>query len=294
MTCLVPTASSPPTSNSSFGNSDDVDAYATLDSTSIITNLTTVAGAGVNGSDRVLIEFADGAITNGWLQVTVLANASTGLTVDDVFYFGNVVGESGNDPTNTLVNLSDISSARTNQTGFGSTDVLNVLDFNRDAVVNLADISIARTNQSGFTPINLITPTSSSGGTSSKAGPASRSSADDSALAAPVSLAAANEVPIAIKQSVQPESSIRPETAATVALPFYVAETIGNAVEAESDELNQSNNILGTASLELADSVAAQLTDNSILDFEFSTTTSISPDDAQVLDDVFANVFDAG
>ena len=58
----------------SFGNDDDVDAYATLDSTSIITNLTTVAGAGVNGSDRVLIEFADGAITNGWLQVTVLAN----------------------------------------------------------------------------------------------------------------------------------------------------------------------------------------------------------------------------
>ena len=152
----------------SFGNDDDVDAYATLDSPSIITNLTTVAGAGVNGSDRVLIEFADGAITNGWLQVTVLANASTGLTDDDVFYFGNVIGESGNDPNNTLVNLSDISSARTNQTGFGATDVLNIFDFNRDAVVNLADISIARTNQSGFTPVNLITPTSSSGESSSK------------------------------------------------------------------------------------------------------------------------------
>ena len=151
-----------------FGNGDDVDAYATLDSASIITNLNTVAGAGVNGSDRVLIEFADGAITNGWLQVTVLANASTGLTDDDVFYFGNVVGESGNDPTNAIVNLSDISNARTNQTGFGSTDVLNVLDFNRDAVVNLADISIARTNQSGFTQINLITPTSSSASPSNK------------------------------------------------------------------------------------------------------------------------------
>ena len=55
-----------------FGNGDDVDTFVILDSNTTITNLTTVAGAGVNGSDRVFIEFADGAITNGWLQVTVL------------------------------------------------------------------------------------------------------------------------------------------------------------------------------------------------------------------------------
>ena len=89
-----------------FGNSDDVATYATLDASSTITNLSTNAGAGVNGTDRVFIEFADGAITNGWLQVTVLANSNTGLTDDDVFYFGNAIGESGNDPTNAIVNIA--------------------------------------------------------------------------------------------------------------------------------------------------------------------------------------------
>ena len=173
----------------SFGNSDDVDTFVPLAS-STVTNLTTAAGAGVNGSDRVFIEFADGAITNGWLQVTVLANASTGLTNDEVFYFGNVIGESGNDPTNAIVNLSDISNARTNQTGFEATDVLNALDFNRDAVVNLADISIARTNQSGFTSISLITPTSSSETPSSKL-PTAAASIGNTSVSLPISLATA-------------------------------------------------------------------------------------------------------
>ena len=170
-----------------FGNADDVATFATLDSASTITNLTTVAGAGVNGSDRVFIEFADGAITNGWLQVTVLANNNTGLTVDDVFYFGNAIGESGNSIGNATVNISDISGARTNQTGFRLTDLLNVFDFNRDARVNVADVAIARTNQSGFTPIRLITPTDSSVGPSNKQPPMAASAATAS-VALPVSI----------------------------------------------------------------------------------------------------------
>ena len=158
-----------------FGNVDDVSTWRTLDSSSTIINLTTELGAGVNGSDRVFIEFADGAITNGWLQVTVFASNNTGLTADDVFYFGNAIGESGNDPINAVVNLADVGGVRTNQTGFGSTDVLNVFDFNRDAVVNLADLAIARTNQSGFSPIRLITPTDSGGVAGGKLPPAAPS-----------------------------------------------------------------------------------------------------------------------
>ena len=52
---------------------------------------------------------------------------------------------------------------RQNQTGFGSTDINNQFDFNRDSKVNLIDIAIARQNQSGFNPVKLITPSSSSG-----------------------------------------------------------------------------------------------------------------------------------
>ena len=263
--------------------------------------MTTVVGAGVDGSDRVFIEFADGAITNGWLQVTVLANASTGLTNDEVFYFGNVIGESGNDPTSAIVNLSDISSARTNQTGFGATDVLNAFDFNRDAVVNLADISIARTNQSGFTPVNLITPTNSNEAAGSKLPSSAESTADASVFAAPVSIAAVNEVrtvdevPIAIKQFVESVLPNRTDSAASLPSQIYVTETIYDAGEADLDELEQGNDIARSVSLELADSVAARLADHPIVDFEFAaaTATPISSKDAQLLDDVFAGVFDA-
>jgi hypothetical protein len=35
------------------------------------------AGAGVHGSDRIELIWADGAIVNQWLRVTVLATANT-------------------------------------------------------------------------------------------------------------------------------------------------------------------------------------------------------------------------
>ena len=43
-------------------------------------SVTVRSGAGTNGSDRVTIIWADNAIENQWLQVTVLANANTGLS----------------------------------------------------------------------------------------------------------------------------------------------------------------------------------------------------------------------
>ena len=61
-------------------------------------------GAGVDGSDRVVVIWSDYnplpgvvgvAVANAWLEVTVNANARTGLSASDVFYFGNLVGETG-------------------------------------------------------------------------------------------------------------------------------------------------------------------------------------------------------
>jgi len=84
-------------------------------------------GAGVGGSDRTTLIWADNAIPNGnWLQVTVKANANTGMVADDVFYFGCAIGETGN------------STA--------------------DAKVNSSDVTICRNDYSGFTPLKLITP----------------------------------------------------------------------------------------------------------------------------------------
>ena len=50
---------------------------------------------GTGGSDRVTIIWDDNAIEKQWLQVTVKATDNTGLVADDVFYFGNAVGEAG-------------------------------------------------------------------------------------------------------------------------------------------------------------------------------------------------------
>ena len=41
-------------------------------------------------------------------QVTVLANDHTGLAADDVFYFGNMIGDTGNSAADTNVNSSDL------------------------------------------------------------------------------------------------------------------------------------------------------------------------------------------
>ena len=119
--------------------------------------ITVRAGAGVNGSDRVSVIFPDGSVAKTWLQVTVKANAATGLLSDDVFYFGNVVGETGSSSGNALVNLSDVSLTRRSQSGFGSVGIDSRYDFDRNGRVNLADLSIARTNQSGFSAVQLIT-----------------------------------------------------------------------------------------------------------------------------------------
>src|SRR5205807_2441255 len=77
-------------------------------------------GAGVNGTDRVEVVWPDGAIRNEWLQVTVKADAATGLTAPDVFYFGNAIGETGNSPANAIVNATDELGARANQRNFTS------------------------------------------------------------------------------------------------------------------------------------------------------------------------------
>jgi Metallo-peptidase family M12B Reprolysin-like/Dockerin type I domain len=109
-----------------------------------------LAGGGVGGSARVTITFPDNTLQNTWLQITVLANATTGLSTNDVFYFGNVIGEldTGNTSTRYRVNALDTSAVRNNQsTGANSVGVTSIYDVNRDGRVNALDTSIVRNNQ---------------------------------------------------------------------------------------------------------------------------------------------------
>lgn len=136
------------------GNDDNPDEWAML---TTAPQIELIEGGGINDSDQIHLTWSDNAIEKQWLQVTVLANSTTELASDYVFYFGNAIGETGNDPSNAIVNLLDVAETRINQSGFGTVEIDNQYDFNRDARVNLVDVTIARSNQSGFTPLQWIT-----------------------------------------------------------------------------------------------------------------------------------------
>ncbi|MCY2984876.1 MAG: hypothetical protein NTY15_14735 [Planctomycetota bacterium] len=117
---------------------------------SAVPSVTIASGAGVGGATRVAITFPDNAIQNTWLQVTVFANANTGLSANDLFYFGNVIGDVNVDNTTSRlrVNAADTGAVRNNQSTLpNSADVTNIYDINRDGRVNATDTGIVRTNQ---------------------------------------------------------------------------------------------------------------------------------------------------
>ncbi|MBN2476038.1 MAG: Ig-like domain-containing protein [Pirellulales bacterium] len=110
------------------------------------------------GSRRVTIIWPDNAIAKQWLQVRVLATPRTGLAEDDVFYFGNAVGDAGNSTTDARVNAVDMLLARNNPRHFlDSAAIECAYDYNRDARVDATDMLIARNNQTHFlNDLNLI------------------------------------------------------------------------------------------------------------------------------------------
>ena len=128
------------------------------------TLITTRSGDGVGNSVRVNVLWDDGLIKNTWLQVTVLANENTGIFEHDVFYFGNAVGDTGNDPTSTLVNAADVIAIRDNPRRAGNTaGIDNPYDINRDRSVDALDIILARNNAtSPLSALRLITPSAAS------------------------------------------------------------------------------------------------------------------------------------
>ncbi len=113
---------------------------------------------GVDGSDRVTILWSDNAIQQEWLQVTALA-ARLGLVTDDVFYFGNATGESGNSAGDAKVNAFDMLGARDNQRTFvHPAPIESPYDYDRDARVNAGDMLIARSHATHFlNALQLIT-----------------------------------------------------------------------------------------------------------------------------------------
>ena len=123
------------------GNDNDPGSWpAAPDPTAVVVR----EGAGGVGTDRVTIVFADNAVRNTWLQLTILADAHTGFAVPEVFYFGNLVGETGDAGSPLRVGSLDLAGVRRRLNTTALID--NPYDFNRDGRVNSLDLAAVRAN----------------------------------------------------------------------------------------------------------------------------------------------------
>jgi hypothetical protein len=100
-------------------------------------------GAGIDGSDRVTLTWDDGAVRNTWLRVAIPAGGAVNLADADVFYFGNLAGESGEGAAAPVVNATDLGRTLSRQFSAAAT---TRYDFNRDGQVDAFDAAVVRRN----------------------------------------------------------------------------------------------------------------------------------------------------
>ena len=186
-------------------------------------------GAGVNGSSRLDITFADGAIRNEWLQVTVKADVVTGLTTPDVFYFGDLSGFTGEPAVSGqfTVSAADVTSARNDPHGYlNPATISDVNDFNRDGRVDATDQLVAR-NNIGTSLIDLQAPVS--GMAASGAQPAGQPSSLDVYMIELINRARANPTTAATQLGINLNEGLSPGTIPSTPVPplaFNTALTI--------------------------------------------------------------------
>jgi hypothetical protein len=126
------------------------------------TSVGVLPNEGEDGADRVYLTFADGAIVDTWLRVTVKANADTSLAAEQDFFFGSAPGETGAAFTPGVVaadaaDLQSIARSLTPLADFGSELVTEPHDVNRDGTINAFDLQVVALNLS-TSAIDLITP----------------------------------------------------------------------------------------------------------------------------------------
>gem|GEM_PF-1463610 len=138
-------------SDFTFATWNGIDALG-FTASSVTPIITTIIAGGQRGTDRVKIEFDNRAISNQWLQITLLSNANTGLLTKDVFYFGNAIADTntGNfgSPVTVETDDFDLQVIRQNQlAASNSVDIANVFDVNKDGQVNPLDMSMVQQNK---------------------------------------------------------------------------------------------------------------------------------------------------
>jgi hypothetical protein len=133
-----------------IGNNNSPSLWATATGPTLVT---TRAGAGVNGTDRVELLWSDNAVQQKWLEVVLKGNdtlggsdTNTGLAFSHVFYYGSALADSGaGDGGAFVTNSIDEQSARNDpHSNANKAAITNVNDFNRDRLVNATDQQFTR------------------------------------------------------------------------------------------------------------------------------------------------------
>ena len=126
------------------GNTADPTTWA-LAPTPVIT----MEWGGGGNSDRVKFVWPDNVIQNQWLQVTIKTTADTGLASPDVFYFGNLKGDTTETATGSSATLADDYSrtkAAVDANPGGAALITSLFDHNRDGFLTSADYSVVQQN----------------------------------------------------------------------------------------------------------------------------------------------------
>ena len=146
------------------GNNDTPSTWATGPAPTAVATWT-----GNDGDSFADIVWANNAIQEQWLQVTVLADANTHLASNVVFYFGNEIGATGASTAMTpngevlRVTASDVVATQNNASLLQSVPISNVYDYNRDAKVTAADIVLCQNNTTLLGGLVLISVGTSGG-----------------------------------------------------------------------------------------------------------------------------------
>ena len=136
------------------GNTNNPSTWTSTPSPSIVS---VFPGAGVNGSDRIELIWTDYTIRNQWLQVTVKADSNTALQGPQVFYFGNLVAETGHGSSGGvfLVNIGDVVGTKFHSGT--SASITSWFDFNRDGQTGIFDVNTVKFDQ-GHSLVALNAP----------------------------------------------------------------------------------------------------------------------------------------
>jgi polygalacturonase len=146
------------------GNNSNSSTWSTAPAPTAVATWT-----GNDGDTFADIVWANNAIQEEWLQVTVLADANTHLVNNVVFYFGNEIGATGASTATTgngpvlRVTSADVVNTENNASLLQTVPITNIYDFNRDGKVTSTDVVLCQNNATLLGGIVLITVGGSSG-----------------------------------------------------------------------------------------------------------------------------------